>query len=277
MTQFTEPRFGVNDVPTNTRTSVLAVLSLVSGLLSLIGCCLVVVSPVTGLAGILMGVIAIFAINASQGRLGGMGLAISGVVTSLIGLVLSVVIFFGINQGLSRFSAYGDAVATAQSADRTGLDKLMTSKAANEATTEGLDHFRDQTLADLGKYKRVKPGMLTFVKNFATLEKAKDIASSGKQAGFNVIPIPVEFEKGDASLFVLLEAGNPQGATPQTPYGLIVNMGVLDPRTDKVIWMIDPAAQPSGSTNTPPPTDPAAAPAPPKTATPETADPTPRT
>lgn len=246
MTQLAEPRFGTDDAPMKTRTSVLAVLSLVAGLLSLIACCLVVISPVTGLAGVVMGTIAIFAINASQGRVGGMGLAIGGIITSLIGLVLSVAIFLGINSGLGKFASYGEALAIAQAADRTGLDTRMTVKAAHEATAEGLDHFRDQTLADLGKYKRVKPGILPFIQNFVAIEKAKDVATGGRQAGFNVIPFPGEFENGDAAVFVLLEAGNPQGITPQTPFGLIVNMGVLDPKTDKVVWMIDPAVQASG-------------------------------
>ncbi|MBI1189332.1 MAG: hypothetical protein GC200_01440 [Tepidisphaera sp.] len=255
MTQLNEPRFGIDDAPLNSRTSVMAVISLVCGLASLVGCCLLGIAPGVGIIGGIFGGLALFRISTSNGRLGGSGLAIGGIITSLLGLALGVIIVVGATQFLNTFEKYGKAVEIAQSSDQSALNNMLTPQAANLATTEGLADFRSKTLADLGKYKRVRPGLLRFFLNMSSVEqaaKALPSTSSGKKEV--PIPVPVEFEKGPASMFVQLEQNNPAGANPTTtPFGLVENIGVYDPATGKIFWLIDPSASPAPSTTTPPP------------------------
>ncbi len=74
-----------------TKTSVMAILSLVLGVLGFGTCGL------GGLIGVILGIVALVSINKSAGRLGGQGLAIGGIVVSAAGLIAGLLpIGFGI-------------------------------------------------------------------------------------------------------------------------------------------------------------------------------------
>ncbi len=67
-----------------TGTSGKAIASLVLGLLSFVGMCL------TGIPGLILGIIGLSDVNKSAGRLGGKGLAIAGIVLSTIGIFWTI-------------------------------------------------------------------------------------------------------------------------------------------------------------------------------------------
>lgn len=257
MTQFNEPRFGVDDAPISTRTSVMAIFSLVCGLLSLVGCCLLGIAPGVGFIGGLLGGLALFRISNSNGRLGGSGLAIGGIITSILGLALGILIVVGATRGLNEFETYGKAMTIAQSPDQSGLNNYLTTQAANNATVEGMAEFREKTLATLGKYKNVRPGLLEFFRNMGTVEQGqRSLPGASSNKPELPLPVPVQFENGPASMFVVLEQNNPSGPTPTTPFGKLENIGVYDPASGKVFWLIDPATT-TPTTPTTPSTTPA--------------------
>jgi prepilin-type processing-associated H-X9-DG protein len=86
-----------------TKTSGLAIASLVLGCLGLFSC------GVTSLVGVVLGIIALVRINKSQGRLGGQGLALAGMIVSVAFLLL------GLLGGAMLLPALSKAKAKAQS------------------------------------------------------------------------------------------------------------------------------------------------------------------
>lgn len=69
---------------------VMAIISLISGILSLICCCF---APLNGVAGLLGLVLEILAMTVWKGRYN--GLAIGGIITSVVGIVIAVMMLFG--------------------------------------------------------------------------------------------------------------------------------------------------------------------------------------
>lgn len=256
MTRMPEATFGMDEPPMTSRTSVLAVLSLIAGLLSLLGCCLIGISPAVGVVGGVLGAIAIFKISSSQGRLGGMGLAIGGVVTSLISVVLGIVIVIGASGALKSFDPYGNAINVAQSNDQSGLTKVLSTAALAKLTPEGLTNFRTKTQSELGAFKEVKPGLLTFVQNLGP-GVAKAQASLGTSGKGEPPPLPFVsiFDKGSALIFVVLEPNNGVAPDPAAPFGKLANLGVVTPSNNEIVWLVDPKATPSlpGATPVPQP------------------------
>ncbi|MDB6122596.1 MAG: hypothetical protein JWQ71_1589 [Pedosphaera sp.] len=86
------PSFSASAQPSNIQapqTSGMAIASLVLGILSLFTCGL------TGIPGLILGILALAKINKNQGRLSGKGLAIAGICTSGILMLLSIPILAG--------------------------------------------------------------------------------------------------------------------------------------------------------------------------------------
>ncbi|MBC7834579.1 MAG: DUF4190 domain-containing protein, partial [Phycisphaerales bacterium] len=78
------------DTPADQRVSVLAVVSLVCGILCFI--------PVVGTIGVVLGIASLFLIAGSQRRLTGKGLAIAGIVLGMLGTVAWGGIVIGFSQ-----------------------------------------------------------------------------------------------------------------------------------------------------------------------------------
>ena len=74
----------------NGKTSGKAIASLVLGLLSLVGACL------TGIPGLILGILGLNEINRSGGRVGGKGIAIFGIVLSGLGILWTVMLLIGL-------------------------------------------------------------------------------------------------------------------------------------------------------------------------------------
>ena len=74
--------------PAPTKTSGLAITSLVCGVLGCLG--------ITALTGLILGIVALVKINKSQGRLGGKGLAIAGICVSGVMLFFSIPVLAGL-------------------------------------------------------------------------------------------------------------------------------------------------------------------------------------
>jgi hypothetical protein len=115
-----------------TRTSVMAILSIVFSLICIL--------PGTGVIGILLGVGALVAIGKSNGRLEGKGAALSGIILGLITTVLWAAVGFGLLQGYTfytkRMVPTGERFFMALSAGDLDAARAELTVDANEDVTD---------------------------------------------------------------------------------------------------------------------------------------------
>lgn len=231
--------FGGKQPAAPERTSVMAVLSLILGILSLPCCFLPVVGPAIGLVGLVFAISAMMMIGRSGGALGGKGVAVGGLVTSVLGMLAGVFVLVGVAQALGTLHNYGRFVEIAQSDDRSELEEMLTQDAADKATKAEMDQFRTKVTAELGGFSRLTPGMMPFFKNFAKFGEIPMTSIPAEYQpgmGQSMLPLPGEFEKGNAVVVVFVSTLD---KTNQLPLGRVMNVAVLLP-DGTLAWFIDP-------------------------------------
>lgn len=217
------------------RTSVLATVSIVAGVMSLVLCCIPAVGPVIGLVGAATAVGAIISISGSGGRLGGKGLASAGLITSALGIVLGATVVVGLLFAMGQIKSYGGALAAAEQADAQAAAPYFSPGVPQPVTAEALASFRDRYTPSLGSYKGVEGGMKMFKAGAGIAQLGPSL--SGMQA--RPIPLMGVFEKGEVPIVFLADDTRPGSGT--TPAGPLLNMVIVPPGGEP-IWLFDPAA-----------------------------------
>src|SRR5690606_30781566 len=126
------PQYADTAGPPDARTSVLAVLSFISGLAGLVLCCI----PVIGLLGVLFGVPALLSISMSRGRKRGTGLAVTGVVLGLLGAGIGAALYFGISRGAAWMAQQAEVMAHVEAQDVQKVQAEFATAAQGEVTAE---------------------------------------------------------------------------------------------------------------------------------------------
>jgi hypothetical protein len=227
--------------PPESRSSVLAILSLVCSLICLI--------PGLGLLGAIMGIAALFSISRSQGAVRGNGMAVTGII---IGLVVTV-IWLGILIAGAQFNAvfgrqFVAPVATLVQAMDRG-DHATARKSFEPAldaavTDEQIAAFTAAYQAELGSYKNSPQSLWEMIMAYAQVGPAMQ----NFQGGGNQIPVPIEFDKGMSVVIIEVDPSKGQPPPGGTWVPRAANLGVLTP-AGKEIWLIPaPGAPPSPST-----------------------------
>lgn len=229
------------------RTSILAILSLVFGLLCFV--------PGLGLIGLICGIAALLAIASSGGRVAGKGLAIAGIVLSLLFSAIWIGGYLGARQIWA--TAQGKVmqplvkvVENTEAGDWAAARQGMTSTTANGVTDEDFKKFREAYQAELGSFQSTPTDFWSYISGFAKGGKGMQ----GFQGGNNIFPIPATFSKGGAVL--IFEFEPTQGAAKGQPDMKVRNVIIATPAGNKItLW--DPS-------KAPPPVVPPASPVPPE-------------
>jgi Domain of unknown function (DUF4190) len=193
---------GLETYSGESRTSIMAIASLVLGILSIVGCC---VGAIPGVPAAALGIAAILAINAKQGELTGRGLAVGGIVTGTIGLFLSILIWTGA-------SLYVKALGTIITPAMNGVEALdvrAVSQVLSPETAAKLDEptmraFRTAYQARLGKFQGTDANLLRYFGIAAEAYAGNELSArliSAQQGA----PVPVggRFENGNAQVWLL--------------------------------------------------------------------------
>lgn len=236
------------------RTSVMAVLSLVLGILCV---------PFFGILAIFLGVFALFGIKASRGRVSGTGLAVTGIIlgvvmTLLWGTCVGGSIFIGDMMRTKVAPAVGTIITAAQGGDVEGVRKGMATGTQPRVTPEAVQAFSDTLTAEMGAYKGVPASLPDMVKRYGEVFEA--LGQSGSSAGGNpmqgynnAMPIPLEFEKGWALVIVPINQQSQGGGGG--PEDLIENIIVCTPSGAQIVLVpvgtFLPPATPSPDATTP--------------------------
>lgn len=137
-----QPRFGEfgetqpAPQPQSSKLSLLAIASLVTGILSAIGCCL----PVVGIVPVGLGIGSLFAIQRSRGATAGRAMAITGLILGMLSLVLSTGLWLGASAVGGKF---GPVYSQALDPDPSVVRTVLSAGLAADLTDEQITGFQD--------------------------------------------------------------------------------------------------------------------------------------
>jgi hypothetical protein len=218
---------------TEQRTSVLAIIALVLGILCPI--------PLLGLLGAILGIIALFVISGSQGRLKGRGLAIGGIVLGLLGTMVWVGGTILTITGMQTFSKMFvtpsvKVILDIESGDLNAARAGLAKATGDRVTDEDLIKFKDAYQAELGNFKKSPGGILEMISGYSKVGPQMQ----GIQGGKDVFPWPAEFDNGWAVLAIQMDtSGGGAGTGANIP---IVNLMIVGPSGTRHILYNPPNA-----------------------------------
>lgn len=236
-----------DDLMLERKVSVMAIVALVVALLGLFVCI------IPGLAGVgaLLGVASLVIISQSDGRVSGRGIAIASIVIGLMVTIFQISIAVGVRQALSQantafFAPMGSIMSDAEKKDLAKVQTMFTKPAADRMTQEHLNAFADGVHGELGAFKGVPDGIVPLIRAYMEVSPLMKQFQPGTN---DVIPVPVEFEKGFALLAVQADqtGRSRPGTGVQVPIinaKIITKSGkgfLLYPGTDAAAQSADPA------------------------------------
>jgi hypothetical protein len=219
--------------PPESRTSVLAIISLV--------CSLICIVPGLGLIGTILGISALFGISRSQGAVRGNGLAVSGIVLGLIVTVLWICGLIGaaqVNQmfGKAFIGPVGNVVQAIEAGDYKTARQSFDPALNAAVTDEQIKAFADAYQAELGHYKSMPQSLMEM---FGAYSKVGPQFQNYQGRGTpGEVPLPAAFDKGDSLILIQMPTnGRQQQPTAGNWVPSISNLGVLTP-AGKEIWLL---------------------------------------
>lgn len=215
-----DPRF---DRPT--RLSALAISSLVTGVVSLIGCCV----PALGVLPVVLGVIAIIVVQRSRGALSGRGLAVGGLVLGLLSLLVSTGIWIGISMGAGSI---GPVYSQAFSDDPAVVRSVLTSSASSELTDERIAEFQSRLESDVGGTVTIPKGLGPLWNGYASADP-QDMEQASGAGEPNVWPLPAATDQGIVMVLIQMSDSETLGS------GLpgVQNAGYVAP-DGSIVWLL---------------------------------------
>lgn len=243
-----QPRFGDfgEQAPTAmlapTRLSLLAISSLVTGLLALPACCVPVVGSFFGLLPAVLGLGGLRAIRRSRGQAAGRSLAIAGLVMGLISFVASTLVWGVI---LSQFARMPAVYAQVLDEDPAVVRTIMTSSVATDITDEQIEQFRQAFIAEYGDTWTVQVGIGPMFKGYLAAGEPQALRAVPVGTGQSPVPLPVRVDGGWAYIVVVMQ----QGETLGSGLPALANAG-FQAADGSVVWLVPHR---STQSNPPPP------------------------
>ena len=234
--QFGQPGQGGDFLdPMDRRTSVLAILALIAGLLCFL--------PGAGVLALILGGAAVIFISQSRGRLGGLGLAITGIVLGLLFSIFWVMLAIGAASANQLVNQH--FIGPAQTV-LTGLDtgdhqkaRLLFTRTADAAITDAqLDKFAERVRAEWGKFNGGPQSLIDLVGDYAGMGQRMQ----GLQGRNDMIPTPMHFANG--LTLALLEIDPAAAAAAKNGPAVqvampMVNLGVIA-KNGTIMWLVEP-------------------------------------
>lgn len=253
MTQYDQPRFGdFGSTPPAphaegmTRVSILAISSLVTGILSFVACCV----PVVGLVPAGLGIGALFGIQRSRGAVVGRGLAIAGLTLGVLAMVVSSGLWIGASAVGGRI---GPVYSQAFSADPSVVRTVLTSSAAAKVSPERIAEFQKALTEAHGGFVEIPGGLVPFYLAYGkTGRDPRPLTENVTDRGGTVFPFPAQMGNGWDLIVVVMSPAEKLGS------GLPGLMDIAFVGSDgKLVWLLgDSSAAPAESASPPsPPTD----------------------
>jgi hypothetical protein len=231
--------------PIPQRTSVLAILSLVIAIISIVPLFCVFLG--SGALAVIFGGAALLFINRERGRLSGTGLAATGIVLGLMVTVLQIVVVMMVTKAMQFYKQniigpIDTALVALDSGDLKTARTMFPPSADAKITDEMLQQFVTDYQARIGAYKGAPDTLWGAIQLIVQVGPGMQ----GMQGRNDVIPFPAKFEKGPAVVAIMFDPtstsrGSAPGGAAMT--FSVINLGVLTP-DQKEVWLVDPATIP---------------------------------
>lgn len=243
MTNFSNPYAPIpGDMMMEQRTSVLAIIALVCGLICFV--------PALPALGTILAIIALVLIAGSNGRLGGRGLAIAALILGLVFSALQIGIAVAATKMMGAFSGFitkpaSDLVAAIDKQDYATARTLMITGAGDRVSDAEFEAFRSGYQGELGAFKKVATTFGEVWQGYQTVGPMMQGYQNQNQAE-PIIPIPAEFEKGWALVIVQMDPKNQKQNSPVIPANIIIHS------QSGGKWMLYQGTPPTGASETTP-------------------------
>lgn len=222
--------------PAERRTSVLAVVSLVVGVLGCVTFCI----PGPGAIALVLGGVAVLMIGRSGGRLTGMGVAVTAIVLGLLSSLASIVVWAGgatVVGEMNRMAATPTAefLRAADAGDLPKARSYLLREADTAVTDAALAEFAGAVRRDAGRPVGPPTGPLDMLVGGRAVSAL--FQPLGAATDSRVMPLPLRFEKGWALVGVV-----PVGQMGESGgiKGHIANVVVVTP-DGKALSLLDAA------------------------------------
>lgn len=242
--------FPSDEMPKEERTSVLAILSLIFGIVCI---------PGFGVLGAILGVASLYFIGSAGGRLAGRGLAIAGIVISLLVTFLWVVILWGASSVLGAVNSgaivpVSTLMKEIDSGNFAEAKSRLTGVAGQKITDADFAAFVAAYQAELGAFKAGPDGPVAWITDMAEMGPVMQRF----QGQNNQMPIPASFANDKAILAITMDrtSTNPSGGGAQSELP-ISNIQIFT-KSGKVFTLYDPDNRPIAPEGGAAPGDPAA-------------------
>lgn len=234
------------------RTSKLAWLALLLGVLAVILLCIPVVAPTIGAIAVFASIGAIVRISGSEGRIMGKGLAVTGFVTGIISVLLGVSCVVGIGWFGGQIQTYSKGLEYAQAGDAASFNAIAAPGA--QVTKEDLGAFVASYQPTLGNFKEAPRSFLQIFKSLRVPAVSTEMnALQQLNPGHQAIPVMWKFDNEDAAVMLVLD----QTATPTgAQMGTILDIAIASKTSGVVTRLSDVLAsrtQPNAPANPPSP------------------------
>jgi hypothetical protein len=246
------------------RTSVMAILSLVCGLICFI--------PGLAVLGALFGVASLVAISRSGERLTGRGLAVAGLIISFLVLALHIGIYFGIGWGWRQFHnfvlvPYNQSLTAIDAGDIAQARTALSADANKRISDADFDAFRAQYQGELGHFVSIPDSPMKVWEGYARVQQQAQQIQGGRNDAF---PVPANFDNGTALVVFQFDPNStpPSGTNPKALP--IANIMIMAPSGNK--WTLYDPQRGSGTPGKQPATKPSDT-KPPETKPPESTPP----
>lgn len=230
--------------------SLLAVVALVVGVLSVFSCPVPVLGLSLGLFAGVMGLIALVRVSRSKQKMRGKTAAMAGTILGTMAFLFGVVMIVGITMFVKAAYRYSEPMLALQSGKVDEARVVFAQGVAEKLTDEVGKDFLSRVEAQLGKYKGGPTDLIDFAKQAYDRVSVQGAALGNVPSTRDVVPypLPVDFEKGEALLIVLVDQ---REATAQFQYGKITNIGVTRVGVADIVWLfpIDGGKKNGGTLN----------------------------
>lgn len=215
------------------RTSKLAILALIIGILGFLICWFPVVGPIIGFLAVLTGIGAFISIGGSHGRKKGKGLAVAGVIMGLVNVAIGVSCVVGMGMAGGVIQQQSKIFDAAQAGDIDAFNGYTTGNA--QLTKGELDAFVASYQPAMGGFKEAPKSFMQIFKAIsvpAAMEEMNSIQQAHMGKPMQAIPVLWTFDKGDATVIMLLDQ---TGKSNTKPLGLVEDIIIVDKASNSVV------------------------------------------
>lgn len=224
-----------------TRNSVLAIIALVLGIVSIIP--LFCLFPGSGALAVIFGGAAILMISRERGRLGGTGMAATGIVLGILVTVVQITVVIGINSFMGVYNSQivgpvDEALEAVDQGDFSTARKLLTPEADAATTDQQFAEFAAAYKASVGSYRGSPDSVINVFQLWVEVGRSMQALRAGAS---DIFPFPANFAKRPAIVIVVFDPSRMQKQQNSGPANFAFptrNLGILTV-DGEAMWLND--------------------------------------